>query len=91
MTRINCTQSAWVRRQLLAGKQLTHSDLIAAAACKGQGGHRLAAVIYTLRHKSDWPINSTAIPDATGPNPMVRYSTPTDWRPTGPMQLGLFP
>ena len=54
--RLSGTQLATVKAELLAGKALNHSDLI--AACYGNGGWRLGAIIHTLaRDKQDpWPI-----------------------------------
>ena len=85
--RLDCTQREWVRRQLLAGKTIAHQDLI--TACGGCGGHRLAAHIWNLRHQDDWPVASTALPGADGPNPLVSYAVPPGWRPGGPVQQAL--
>lgn len=50
--RIDRTQGAWIKHQLLAGQRLTHTNLI--NDCGGNGGWRLGAVIYRLaRDKKD--------------------------------------
>ena len=53
------TQLATVKAELLAGKALNHADLI--AACNGNGGWRLGALIHALSSdKTDpWPILRT--------------------------------
>ena len=81
------TQRQWVKQQLLDSRRLAHRDLI--RICGGQGGHRLAAHIWNLRHREGWQVDSTVLPGAAGPNPMVRYSVPPGWRPNGAAQLGL--
>lgn len=85
--RLDCTQGEWVRRRLLDGRTLVHGDLI--RACGGFRGHRLAAYIHKLRRQQGWPVDSTALSGATGPNPPVRYSIPLGWKPGDPVQLGL--
>lgn len=85
--RLDGTQGEWVKRQLLAGKPITHADLI--QVCGGRGGHRLAAHIWNLRHQDNWPVASTVLPGAGGPNPMVCYTVPTGWRPGAFVQLEL--
>lgn len=86
MARLNGTQTAWVRRQLLNGVALSHPDLI--KACNGRGGWRLGAVIHQLRREG-WPIQSRPMPNP-GPdtelNPPVCYSVPVGWRPGGRVQ-----
>lgn len=86
---LDCTQSEWVRRQLLDGRHLAHPDLV--QACGGRGGWRLAAVIRALRKKG-WPIESLPMPNPgpdTGLNPPVVYRLPPGWKPGGPAQQAL--
>lgn len=84
--RLNGTQRSWVKRELLAGKTLTHPDLI--SACGGRGGWRLGAVIHKLRGEG-WPVKSAPIAGGCEANPPVRYSVPAGWQPGGPVQLEL--
>lgn len=89
LRRLDGTQGAWVRRQLLAGVALSHYDLV--KVCGGRGGWRLAAIVYRLR-REDWPIESQPMPNPgpdTDLNPPVVYRLPPGWHPNGPAQLGL--
>ncbi len=54
--RLSGTQLATVKAELLAGKALNHADLI--AACGGNGGWRLGALIHSLSSdkQEPWPI-----------------------------------
>lgn len=86
---LECTQSEWVRRQLLDGRRLAHPDLV--QACGGRGGWRLAALVHKLRGDG-WPIESRPMPNPgpdTDLNPPVTYQLPPGWKPGGPAQLGL--
>ncbi len=87
--RLDCTQTEWVRRQLLDGRPLTHPDLV--TACGGRGGWRLAALVHKLRGDG-WPIESRPMPNPgpdTDLNPPVVYRLPAGWRPGGPVQQAL--
>lgn len=86
--RPNGTQGEWVKRRLLAGQRLIHSDLI--DACNGCGGWRLGAHIHRLRTEG-WPIRSTVLPteNENGFGAPVAYSLPPGWRPDNSMQLEL--
>lgn len=90
MARLNGTQDAWVKRQLLSGVALSHPDLI--TACNGRGGWRLGAVIHKLRREG-WPIEARPMPNPgpdTGLNPPVVYRLQSGWQPgaDGPAQQG---
>lgn len=87
--RLEGTQGAWVRRQLLDGRTLAHPDLM--KACGGRGGWRLAAIIHQLRGEG-WPVESRPMPNPgpdTDLNPPVAYRLPPGWRPGGPAQQAL--
>jgi len=86
MARLN--QGAWIRRKLLAGAHLSHTDLI--QECKGRGGWRTGAHIHRLR-KEGWPIISTALPTSNENGfgaPVVYYLKP-GWKPDSSTQLEL--
>ncbi|MFZ1494736.1 MAG: hypothetical protein WAU60_15175 [Candidatus Competibacter denitrificans] len=86
--RLNGTQGEWVKRRLLAGERLIHTDLI--DACNGRGGWRLGAHIHRLRVEG-WPIRATALPtqNENGFGAPVAYSLPPGWRPGSSEQLEL--
>ena len=47
------TQIRWVCRQLIDGREISHRDEIAAV-----NGWRLAAIIWQLIHRYNWPITA---------------------------------
>ncbi len=47
------TQIRWACRELIKGREISHACEIAEAQ-----GWRLSAIIYNLRHKYHWPIET---------------------------------
>lgn len=47
------THIAWACSQLIKGRKISHMDEINAVY-----GWRLSAIIYNLRHRYDWPIDT---------------------------------
>ena len=47
------TQVRWACLELLRGREISHADEIAEAR-----GWRLSGIIYNLRHKYKWPIDT---------------------------------
>lgn len=47
------TQIRWACLELIKGREISHADEIAEAR-----GWRLSAIIYNLRHKYKWPIET---------------------------------
>ena len=64
----SATQVEWACRALLSGRTIGHHDEIAEVQ-----GHRLAAIIWRLRHQYDWPIDVRYV----GPENHAQYKLAT--------------
>ncbi len=75
----------WACRELLAGRAISHPDGIAEA-----GGWRLSAIVYVLRHRYQWDIQTIRKGTTRVAFYHLRRHPGTLTLPPSAAQLGLF-